>query len=171
MQYLNILDQSLLHLVDTHVFDTCVQMSKNLKFFLALLSYCILITFIKHVMLKWDFRNFVLQNVQDTDMHFLNNYITLLKTNDLASLTALRHTHRNVKVCIMISNFQCLTIITKFHQACDHFKSDSSSAILVPFRDRHQHLELFIDYLHPFLRRQCIHFKIYLISQVMFITK
>ena len=38
-------------------------------------------------------------------------------------------------------------------------------AIVVPYRDRLENLEVFLHYMHPFLMRQNIHYKIYIITQ------
>ena len=38
-------------------------------------------------------------------------------------------------------------------------------AIIVPYRNRTDNLKVFIQYMHPFLMRQNIHYKIYVINQ------
>ena len=39
-------------------------------------------------------------------------------------------------------------------------------AILVPYRDRFKHLKVFLQHMHPFLRRQNLDYTIFLIEQV-----
>ncbi len=46
------------------------------------------------------------------------------------------------------------------------FLSYYSTAVLVPFRDRVDHLRALLPFLHRFLQRQRIEYKIYVISQV-----
>ena len=38
-------------------------------------------------------------------------------------------------------------------------------AILVPFKNRHQHLLALLNVLHPFLRRQKQHYRIFVVDQ------
>ncbi|XP_062584756.1 beta-1,4-galactosyltransferase 1-like [Saccostrea cucullata] len=38
------------------------------------------------------------------------------------------------------------------------------AALLVPFRDRQEHLKIFINHMHPFLMRQQLEYKIYIID-------
>ncbi|CAL8323456.1 unnamed protein product [Arctogadus glacialis] len=40
-------------------------------------------------------------------------------------------------------------------------------AIIIPFRHRDNHLKYWLHYLHPILRRQKIHYGIYIINQCM----
>ena len=40
------------------------------------------------------------------------------------------------------------------------------SAILIPYRNRSENLRIFLGYMHPFLQRQDVEYKIYVISQV-----
>ena len=42
----------------------------------------------------------------------------------------------------------------------------SRVAIIVPFRDREEHLRVFLSILHPMLQRQMIHYTIFVIEQV-----
>ena len=42
----------------------------------------------------------------------------------------------------------------------------SSVAIIVPYRDRYENFQRFICYIHAFLMRQKIEYKIYVVSQV-----
>ena len=41
------------------------------------------------------------------------------------------------------------------------------TAVVVPFRRRMENLESFLAYMHPFLMKQAIEYKVYVISQVM----
>ncbi len=43
--------------------------------------------------------------------------------------------------------------------------SHYSTAILVPYRDRMEHLDTFLAYMHSFLKNQNLHYKIYVASQ------
>ena len=52
-----------------------------------------------------------------------------------------------------------------------HFKPSSCQArqkvaLIVPFRDRYGHLKVFLNHIHPFLMRQQLDYKIYLIDLV-----
>lgn len=40
-------------------------------------------------------------------------------------------------------------------------------AIVVPYRDRDLHLRLFLNYMHPFLQKQQIEYRIYIIEEVI----
>lgn len=40
------------------------------------------------------------------------------------------------------------------------------AAIVVPYRKRPRHLRALLDHLHPFLQRQQIHYRIYVVEQV-----
>ena len=40
------------------------------------------------------------------------------------------------------------------------------TAIIIPFRDREEHLQILINYLHPFLQRQLLYYTIFVIEQV-----
>ncbi|CAL8368000.1 unnamed protein product [Boreogadus saida] len=40
-------------------------------------------------------------------------------------------------------------------------------AIIIPFRHRDNHLKYWLHYLHPILRRQKIHYGIYIINQLV----
>ena len=42
-------------------------------------------------------------------------------------------------------------------------------AIVVPYRDREQHLRVFLRYMHPFLQRQMLDYTIYVVEQVIII--
>ena len=39
-------------------------------------------------------------------------------------------------------------------------------AIVVPYRDRVQHLRIFLHHMHPFLQRQLVDYSIYIVEQV-----
>lgn len=39
-------------------------------------------------------------------------------------------------------------------------------AIIVPFRDRDEHLKLFLRHMHPFLQRQQISYGIFVVDQI-----
>ena len=41
-------------------------------------------------------------------------------------------------------------------------------AIVVPYRDREQHLRIFLNHMHPILRRQRISYRIFVVEQVSF---
>ncbi|KAM3957818.1 beta-1,4-N-acetylgalactosaminyltransferase bre-4 [Aphomia sociella] len=45
-------------------------------------------------------------------------------------------------------------------------KPKFSSAVIVPYRDRAEQLRGFLVYMHTFLRRQCIHYRIYVVEQL-----
>ena len=52
-----------------------------------------------------------------------------------------------------------------------HFKPSfcvpiNKVAFLIPFRDRDEHLRIFLYHMHPFLQRQGIEYKMYIINQV-----
>lgn len=40
-----------------------------------------------------------------------------------------------------------------------------STAVIVPYRNRARHLKLFLDYIHNYLRKQNIHYKIFVVEQ------
>ena len=42
---------------------------------------------------------------------------------------------------------------------------EDNVAIIIPFRNREHHLRIFINNIHPFLMRQNIHYRIFVISQ------
>ena len=44
-------------------------------------------------------------------------------------------------------------------------KSAHHVAIIVPFRDREDHLQIFLHYLHPFLQRQQLNYRIFIVEQ------
>lgn len=46
-----------------------------------------------------------------------------------------------------------------------HCTSRFLVAIIVPYRTREEHLRKFMSYIHPFIQKQNIHYKIYLIEQ------
>jgi len=39
-------------------------------------------------------------------------------------------------------------------------------AIIVPYRDREQHLQLFLRHMHPVLQRQMLEYRIFVVEQV-----
>jgi hypothetical protein len=39
-------------------------------------------------------------------------------------------------------------------------------ALIVPYRDRYDHLKVWLDYIHPFLQRQNVQYQIFLVEQV-----
>lgn len=41
-------------------------------------------------------------------------------------------------------------------------------AIIVPFRDRSEHLKVFLNHMHPFLQRQNFYYRIIVVEQVGF---
>lgn len=45
-------------------------------------------------------------------------------------------------------------------------KPDEKLAIIVPYRNRDEHLRLFIKHMHEFLRRQQLMYTIFVINQV-----
>ena len=47
------------------------------------------------------------------------------------------------------------------HDCVAHYKV----AIIIPFRDRHEHLNVFIEHMHPFLQRQQLDYGIYVVEQ------
>ena len=52
-----------------------------------------------------------------------------------------------------------------------HFKPSSCQArqkvaLIVPFRDRYGHLKVFLNHIHPFLMRQQLDYKVFLIDLV-----
>ncbi len=49
---------------------------------------------------------------------------------------------------------------------CGASKPRTSLAIIVPYRERQENLPAFLGYMHPFLQRQGVEYKFYLISQV-----
>lgn len=40
-------------------------------------------------------------------------------------------------------------------------------AIIIPFRDRESHLEIFLRTMHPFLQRQLLHYTVFVVEQVI----
>ena len=48
------------------------------------------------------------------------------------------------------------------------FKCESKHrvAVIVPYRDRENHLKMFLDHIHPFLQRQGIEYGIFVIEMV-----
>ncbi|KAJ8729324.1 hypothetical protein PYW08_000905 [Mythimna loreyi] len=49
--------------------------------------------------------------------------------------------------------------------APEHCNALFSVAIIVPFKNRHRHLDIFLPYMHNFLRKQDIHYRLYVIEQ------
>lgn len=47
-------------------------------------------------------------------------------------------------------------------QECE---AKDSVAIVVPFRKRKNHLKIFLNYIHPILKRQNIHYRVFVVSQ------
>ncbi|CAH1271336.1 B4GALT1 [Branchiostoma lanceolatum] len=47
----------------------------------------------------------------------------------------------------------------------DQSVSSEKIAVLVPYRDREEHLKTFLSYIHPFLQRQGRHYGIYVVEQ------
>ena len=41
-------------------------------------------------------------------------------------------------------------------------------AVVVPYRDRQQHLRIFLRHMHPFLQRQMLDYTIYIVEQVAY---
>ena len=39
-------------------------------------------------------------------------------------------------------------------------------AIVIPYRNREEHLKLFVSYMHPFLQKQSIEYQIFVVEQV-----
>ena len=50
-----------------------------------------------------------------------------------------------------------------FPQDC---KARYKVAIIVPYRNRDEHLRYFVDHFHPFLQRQQLHYGIYVVEQL-----
>ena len=46
------------------------------------------------------------------------------------------------------------------------FNFRDSVAIVVPYRDRPDHLRILINHIHPFLMRQNLHYQVFVINQV-----
>ena len=46
-----------------------------------------------------------------------------------------------------------------------HCIESATTAIIIPFRRRHQHLSILLRHLHPFLKRQKLHYRIFLVEQ------
>ncbi len=44
-------------------------------------------------------------------------------------------------------------------------------AIIIPYRDRDEHLRMFLAHMHPFLQRQQLNYTIYVIEQVFHLFK
>ena len=44
-------------------------------------------------------------------------------------------------------------------------RSHHKVAIVIPYRDREEHLRLFLQHLHPFLQRQQVEYGIYVVVQ------
>lgn len=40
------------------------------------------------------------------------------------------------------------------------------TAIIIPFRDREEHLRIFLHHIHPFLQRQELDYRIFIVEQV-----
>ncbi|KAJ8729323.1 hypothetical protein PYW08_000904 [Mythimna loreyi] len=49
--------------------------------------------------------------------------------------------------------------------APEHCNALFSVAIIVPFKNRHRQLDVFLPYIHNFLRKQNIHYRLYVIEQ------
>ena len=45
-------------------------------------------------------------------------------------------------------------------------EASETVAVIVPYRDREEHLKTFLDYMHPFLQRQPIQYIIYVVEMV-----
>ena len=52
------------------------------------------------------------------------------------------------------------------HFKPSHCEARTTVAVIVPFRDRKEHLKTFLDYIHPFLQKQVIEYVIYVVELV-----
>ena len=39
-------------------------------------------------------------------------------------------------------------------------------AIIIPYRNRSEHLKIFLRYMHPFLQRQQLYYRVFVVEQV-----
>lgn len=51
------------------------------------------------------------------------------------------------------------------HGSPEHCKVEKKVAIIIPFRARGEHLLLFLQHMHPFLKRQLLDYTIFVIEQ------
>lgn len=51
------------------------------------------------------------------------------------------------------------------HYAPPNSSDEDTVAIMVPYRDREEHLQLFLQHIHPFLQKQGINYRIFVIEQ------
>ena len=52
------------------------------------------------------------------------------------------------------------------HWKPDHCRARQRTAVIIPFRNREAHLEIFLKYMHPFLQKQQIEYRIVVVEQV-----
>lgn len=83
------------------------------------------------------------------------NYEQLILNNHFIDQYSNRDTLYNVQSIRPGGEFIPKQCITKF-----------SSAIIVPYRNRSDQLEIFLIYMHTFLREQNIHYRIFLVEQM-----
>ncbi|XP_046861846.1 beta-1,4-galactosyltransferase 1-like [Xenia sp. Carnegie-2017] len=61
-----------------------------------------------------------------------------------------------------------LTFVKKggwYHPRNCTCQADKKVAIIIPYRDRSRHLGIFLRYMHPFLKKQEFHYRIFIIEQ------
>lgn len=68
-----------------------------------------------------------------------------------------------------VFNLLPLGLIAVFIYVCDYFVL--KVAVLIPFRNRHEHLPIFFLHLIPMLQKQRLEFAFYVIEQVRIILK
>ena len=67
--------------------------------------------------------------------------------------------------------FIIFIFISKFfefsgHSSPKHCKARQKVAVLVPYRDREDHLKIFFLNMHPFLQKQLLDYTIFVVEQV-----
>ena len=54
------------------------------------------------------------------------------------------------------------------HFKPSHCEARAAVAVIIPYRDREEHLKTFLDYIHPFLQKQVIEYVIYVVELVSY---
>lgn len=124
-------------------------------------------------------------STQAVDLTALSNYIT--ENNNTLSTNLIKHHYKNLSVCpevppklvgylnidLEIEQPTEAQLDSRFKQAFlpgGHYLPEcepkSKVAIILPFRNRSEHLMYFLHYMHPILQRQQLEYKIYVINQL-----
>ena len=83
----------------------------------------------------------------------------------LCSLISVGHIRHRVSVNVTVPTWESLN--ANIHvSSLNDTAATNTVAIVVPYRDRESHLKLFLQHMHPFLQKQKLTYRIYVIEQV-----